>query len=217
MKILRIKEFVSRYKQKLILYTIGALLLTGSAFIVSGGIKRYMEIKQQLEYANNSVQAYMDQFDASMKSRAVLELSAATLRRSNDSLIQSLEETRKSLKIALNKPGDVAANIVTKINTTDTIYLPLPAECRFDTVIKPNDLTKFSIKYENNSLIHSAEINNEQHLFVYSQREYINEYKNGFRRFLRFDWRKRDISRYEIENTNDKIKVTDTRVIKIIE
>ena len=60
-------------------------------------------------------------------------------------------------------------------------------------------------------------MNNTQVLYVYPQREYVNKYKNGWRRFWNFDYKKTEVVRYELINTNDLIKVDDFRVYKIEE
>lgn len=202
-------------KTKIIKYAVISGIVILSAFAGKSFIDSYTSMKHRLLLANANITSYQDQLDSTIKDKAVLELTAASLEHFNDSIVQEMIKTKKRLKIALNKPGDVAAHIGTSFETNDTIYLPIPVECEFDTVIKPDTLTEFSIKYKNNQLIHRAEINNSQDLFVYSNREYVNEYKSGWSRFWHFDWKKRDINRYVIENTNENIKVTNTRVFKI--
>ena len=202
-------------KAKLIGYAIIVVMAVTAVFSVKSFIAEYNKVKAELMMTAANVTSYQDQLDAAVKDKAVLELTVASLEHFNDSIVQEMVKTKKRLKIALNKPGDVAAHIGTSFETNDTIYLPIPIECAFDTVIKPDSLTEFSIKYKNNQLIHHSKINNNQDLFVYSNREYVNEYKSGWCRFWHFDFKKRDITRYVIENDNKNIKTINTRVFKV--
>lgn len=202
-------------KAKLISYAIIAVMSVAAVFTAKSLIAEYNKIKAELMMTAANVTSYQDQLDATIKNKAVLELTVASLEHFNDSIVQEMVKTKKRLKIALNKPGDVAAHIGTSFETNDTIYLPIPVECEFDTIIKPDTLTEFSIKYKNNQLIHSSKINNNQDLFVYSTREYVNEYKSGWCRLLKLDFKKRDIVRYVIENDNKNIKTINTRVFKV--
>ena len=213
-----IKKIASKvvlYKTKLIGYTIITVIAIGAVFTVKSFFKEYAKVKEELMMTAANVTSYQDQLNVLVKDKAVLELTAASLEHFNDSIVQEMVKTKKRLKIALNKPGDVAAHVETNFETNDTIYMPIPAECAFDTIIKPDSLTEFSIKYENNQLIHQSKINNNQDLFVYSTREYVNEYKSGWCRLLKLDFKKRDITRYVIENDNKNIKTINTRVFKV--
>lgn len=206
---------VVSYKAKIQKYAIVALIIAGVFFAGKLAWNEYSSMKRKLARSEANITAYQDQLIATVNDKAVLELTAASLEHFNDSIVQEMVKTKKRLKIALNKAGDIAAHSQTVIYVTDTIKMMLPMECVFDTVIKKDSLTKFSIKYANNELIHQAEINNTQDLFVYSTREYVNEYKNKCKRLLAFDWKKRDIVRYTIQNSNNNIHTINTRVFKV--
>ena len=135
-------------KAKLISYAIIAVMSVAAVFTAKSLIAEYNKIKAELMMTAANVTSYQDQLDATIKNKAVLELTVASLEHFNDSIVQEMVKTKKRLKIALNKPGDVAAHIGTSFETNDTIYLPIPVECEFDTIIKPDTLTEFSIKYK---------------------------------------------------------------------
>jgi hypothetical protein len=176
-------------------------------------------MKSDISAYRNNQRAYEDVIAGKDSANRVLKLTTGDLRRSNDKYVQELEKTRKSLKRALNKPGDVSVGIGTEIHSTDTTYINNPCNFKLDTVVIHNELTRDSIKIENNKLISTISINNIQSLYVYSTREYVNEYdgwfKGGLNRLIRLDWRKETIDRYDIVNTNDLIKVNNVRVIKV--
>lgn len=147
-----------------------------------------------------------------------LQLHISDLRHSNDSLIKSLDETRKSLRI---KENDLkwAVSQQTVIRDTITEYLPIEVAdtVDFTTVLKPNDLTTFTIVRDNLEITCIPEIYNGQSLFIYSKKEYRHPDKNFFQRLFTFDWKKDKINRYEILNSNPIIQTTETRVIEIID
>jgi hypothetical protein len=200
-------------KIKAIFYSAIAVSVIAGYIFVSSLISSNRALKSEIAIHEQNIESYENRLDDNMREKAILRLTAESLANSNDSILKELEKTRKKLKISLDKPGSVAANIDQSISTSDTVRIELPAECKFDTIISPNELTKFKIKYEDNSLIHTADINNSQKLYVYSSREFVNEYKNGWHRFWHFDWKKKDVSRYRIENTNDQIKNSNTIVV----
>lgn len=200
-------------KIKAIFYSAIAVSVIAGYLFVSSLISSNRALKSEIAIHEQNIESYEDRLNNNIREKAILRLTAESLANSNDSILMELEKTRKRLKISLGKPGSVAANIDQSISTSDTVYIKLPAECEFDTIISPNELTKFKIKYEDNSLIHTADINNSQKLYVYSSREFVNEYKNGWHRFWHFDWKKKDVSRYRIENTNDQIKNSNTVVV----
>jgi hypothetical protein len=77
----------------------------------------------------------------------------------------------------------------------------------FDVVIKPNELTTIEIIKKDSLLNHKLDIQNDQALFITSKKVYRKEYKNWFRRLLHFDFKKRLVYEYQINNTNDLIRV----------
>jgi len=145
----------------------------------------------------------------------VLRLNIGDLSHSNDSLIQSLNETRKSLRIKEN-----ALKQALSVNTVirDTIMVTLPDSLKtsvdFTTKLEPNELTTFTISRRGEEITCIPEIYNKQELFIHSRKEYRNK-KNFFQRLFTWDWKKDKVSRYNIVNSNDLIKITDTRIIEI--
>lgn len=202
-------------KTKLILSLAGVLLLIGGAFFVKYEYANYKALEtKMLDYRNNE-RAYEDIISKQNGDNRVLILSNADLKYSNDKMVHSIDSIRKSLKTPKNASGDVSTGIVTVIHDTATILLSNIVGCAIDTVLKHNEFTQSRIILNNNELKDILDVNNIEYLYVYSTREYVTVYKNGLIRLLHLDWHKETIDRYDIQNTNKLIKVTDVRVIKI--
>lgn len=183
------------------------------------GASKYNSLKNELEVASNNIVHYENQYIGVMNDKAVLELNAARLRHSNDYLVQKYDSLAKSRKINVSKPGTTIAGTTTVIDTRDSVKIVYvdTTSCDFDVNIRPNDLTHYHIQLVNDTLIHEAKIINEQVLFVYPNREYINNYKTFIGRLFRLDFKKRDITRYQIVNSNDEVDVKDSKVIIVNE
>lgn len=217
MNIKKIVSFVTTSKVKLIAISISALLFIGGAFFISYTIDRNKKLVSENDRLKNNVSQYESLAAGLYNDNRVLRLFRDDLRHSNDSLIQEIEKIKKSRKSPENKPGSITAGGTTSINANDTVIIDNTVDFKLDTTIYYNEFTKSTIKIEKDSLFSGIKVNNTQVLYVYPQREYVNKYKNGWRRFWNFDYKKTEVVRYELINTNDLIKVDDFRVYKIEE
>lgn len=199
---------------KIIFICTCALLLTGGAFFVYEKIKENNRLKNRIEQLDNNVIQYQALARGLHNDNRVLRLSVDDLRHSNDSLIDKIEKIKKSVKAPKNKPGDITIGVETGIDVSDTTKVKNEVEFKLDTTIIYNDLTKLSIKIEKDSLITRFRVNNLQVLFVYSREEYVNSYKNKWVRFWKFDWKKHQVNRYLIKNSNDIIETKQEIIYK---
>lgn len=186
-------------------------ILLGTTIYQNNKIK-----KQDTEIGSltNNVRAYED-----LKSNnRVLQIKLSDLRGSNDKMIQSLDSTRKALKL-IKKDLKQASVIKTSVDTefVDKIIIDTIANCDFTLNKQLNVETSINIKVVNDSIRVKLNLSNTQYLFVYSKKEYRNFRKNWFDRLFHWDWKKDMIFRYEIKNSNDLIKIEDTRIINIKE
>ena len=194
-------------------------ILLGTTIYQNNKIK-----KQDTEIGSltNNVRAYED-----LKSNnRVLQLKLSDLRDSNDKMIQSLDSTRNALKLAkkdLKQASAIKTSIKTefvdvikrdssKIKADSTVI-----NCDFTLNKKLNSETSVDINVIGDSIKVKLFISNTQYLFIYSKKEWRNHRKNFFDRLFHWDWKKDLIFRYEIQNSNDLIKVEDTRIINIKE
>lgn len=162
----------------------------------------------------SNVRQYESLAAGSMAENRVLELKLSDFSHSNDSLVQMLDSTRKVLKIK-DKQLKMAMTMSTVLKDTSEVVLPDTINCDFNETLKPNALTTYKISRVGNKLSHIAEIFNVQDLFVITNKEYRRQYKNFIVRLFHLDFKRDEINRYKIVNTNPSITVLDTRVINI--
>lgn len=167
---------------------------------------------KEIDRLFNNIRAYEQLVDSTKENNRVLQLTINELNNSNDSLLQQVEQTRKKLSIK-NKNLQSAQVINTVIR--DTITKVITTSKDFNETLKLNPLTTIKVYRTDSILTAKIDIVNQQILFIEEKKEYKNKYKNGWIRFWHFDWRKIRVRKYQIHNTNDLIKVTDTRVVEI--
>ena len=172
------------------------------------------ELDKQLSNALNNVQQYQSIVNEVQDENRVLQLTIDDFNLSKDSVLQELSITKDSLNIK-NKELKQAMSATTLI--TDTIIQQIPIETNFNVELKPNQLTTIKISRVDSTITCIPEIYNHQDLFIYNKKVYRNRYKNWFQRLIHFDFKKDKIQRYQIVNSNNLLKVLDTRVVSISE
>ena len=126
-----------------------------------------------------------------------------------------LEKEQEKLNIKDNQLYQITS---TETVIRDTIVEKIPInDTDFTIELKPNQLTTITVSRKDSIFTHTMEILNRQDLFIYTKKVYRNQYKNFFQRLIHFDFKKDKINKYQIVNSNDLIKVIDTRVINISE
>lgn len=186
---------------------IGLLVMT--IFVLNSQLNNK---NKEIDRLFNNVRAYEQLVDSTKENNRVLQLTINELNNSKDSLLQQVEQTRKKLSIK-NKNLQSAQVINTVIR--DTITKVITTSKDFNETLKLNPLTTIKVYRTDSILTAKIDIVNQQILFIEEKKEYKNKYKNGWIRFWHFDWRKIRVRKYQIHNTNDLIKVTDTRVVEI--
>ena len=162
----------------------------------------------------NNVQQYQSIVSEVQDENRVLQLTIDDFNLSKDSVLQELSITKDSLNIK-NKELKQAISATTLI--TDTIIQQIPIETNFNVELKPNQLTTIKISRVDSTITCIPEIYNHQDLFIYNKKVYRNRYKNWFQRLIHFDFKKDKIQKYQIVNSNNLLKVLDTRVVSISE
>lgn len=165
----------------------------------------------EIDRLYNNIQYYEELNDSTKDNNRILQLTIEELNNSKDSVITQLNDIRKELNIK-NKELELVSSQTQEVKLDTTIVVN---NNDFKYEIKPNNLTSLIIEKKDSILTANLDIKNQQTLFISSKREYKNQYKNWFCRLLRFDFKKHNVYKYNIVNSNDLIKVTDTRVIQI--
>ena len=198
-------------------------LLVGLLVVFSINIyKQNKRLSKSLEMAQNNIEAYQGILNGSQQANNVLKLDMSQLRNTNDSLIQKIDSVRQQLKI---KPKVIK----TTATQTQTIYVTANKGVRGQDIIKTiqrdtvykdtiqiNPLTKVNYTIGKDTVSINLDIKNQQFLYVYKHRQYKNK-KSFIKRLFTLDFKKVDIYKYQIVNTNDIIKTSDVRVIEAID
>lgn len=161
----------------------------------------------------NNYKYYESQFNNTEKQNRVLQLTVNELKLSKDSLVQAVNKAKKELKVKDQNLKE-AHVINTEMKDTTTVKI-ITKEVDFTKELKLNSLTTITVSRKDSILTTILDLKNQQILIVEEKKEYRNKYKNGFVRFLHFDWKRDKVKKYSIINSNPLIKVTDTRVLEI--
>lgn len=215
------QQILSKIKNnyKTLLNAICGLLI---AFCLASGIFYYNKanrLSQELKMVNNNIEAYQDALSGAQQASGVLRLDMKKLKDYNDKLVQQLDSVRKTEKlkskeiqvaatqkqiINVNKSKGVGGDIITILK--DSVY---------KDSLQYNNLTKVYYTIGKDSVNIKLDVQNTQYLYVYKHREYKNK-KNFFKRLITFDWKKKDVYKYKIRNTNDILKEDSIRIIEAI-
>lgn len=166
---------------------------------------------KEIDRLNNNILYYQEQQDTLKNDNRVLRLTVDEFKDSKDSIVSQLNNIRKELNIK-DKQLEQAQSQTQQIIVDTAIVVK---ENNFKEVIKPNELTSIIIAKTDSILTAKIDIKNTQTLFLSSRKEYKRQYKNWFRRLLKFDFKKQRVYRYTIKNSNELIKVTDTKLITL--
>lgn len=166
---------------------------------------------KEIDRLNNNILYYQEQQDTLQNDNRVLRLTIDEFKDSKDSIVSQLNNIRKELNIK-DKQLEQAQSQTQQIIVDTAIVVK---QDNFKEVIRPNELTSIIIAKTDSILTAKIDIKNTQTLFLSSKKEYKRQYKNWFRRLLRFDFKKQRVYRYTIKNSNELIKVTDTKLITL--
>ena len=176
--------------------------------------KRINVLDTELGQVTNNYEYYQSLTGKLKEQNRTLQLSIADLNNANDSLLQNALEVQKKLKI---KDKNLQQIQVINTQMKDTVTQIITKDINFKEELKLNPLTTIIIERKDSILTAILDLRNSQILFVEEKKQYRNKYKNGFQRFLHFDWKKDRVRKYQIQNNNSLIKVTDTRVVEVTE
>jgi hypothetical protein len=169
-------------------------------------------LDNDLSKAKNNIEAYQSMLNNQYEANRVLQLDISDFKHSNDSLIQELSKVQDQLKIKDKKLKE-AMRVSTVL--TDTIVKKIPVDRDFYAELQSNQLTTIKISRKDSILTCIPVIYNHQDLFITEEKVYRKKYKNWFQRLIHFDFKKDKLESYKIINSNDLIRVTNTRVIKL--
>ena len=190
------------------------------AFLLLWGINthnRNIKLSQELEMAQNNIEAYQGLLDSSQQANNVLMLDIKDLKNQNDVTLHKLDSVRDKLKI---KPKTVKT-AATQTQSIDVIQskgvggniISILKDTIYKDSMNYNDLTTVYYTIGKDSVSIGLKLQNDQYLYVYNTKEYKNK-KSFIKRLFTFDFKKVTKTHYEIVNTNDLIKSDNVRVVE---
>lgn len=210
---------IIKTKYKLLLKAILGLLV---AFCLASGIiyrNKANRLSEELKMANNNIEAYQDALNGTQQASSVLRLDMNKLKDYNDKLVQQLDSVRKELKL---KPKEVQVAATQKqllnVNKSKGVggdIITIIKDSTYKDSLQYNSLTKVYYTIGKDSVNIKLDVQNTQYLYIYKHREYKNK-KNFFKRLITFDWKKKDVYKYKIHNTNDLLKEDSIKIIESI-
>ena len=193
-------------------FLVGLIVLLGGIIFLQKNI--IADKDSQIGSLNNNIVEYSSTVNGLSTEKRVLQLKVSDLRNSHDKDIQKIDSL---LKVKHIKPNTVhtVATIDTSIHDTLTTVLPKDTTtCDFDKTIQYNAETKFQVSRKEDTLKVIPTITNSSQLFIITAKVYRNKRANWFSRLIHWDWKKDQVKKYELVNSND---IFDTTKIKVIE
>lgn len=173
------------------------------------------KLSESLEMAQNNIEAYQGLYNDSQQALNVLQLDFEDLKYQNDSILRKLDDARKELKI---KPKQITT-AATQTQILDVIASKgvggdiLVKDTVYSDSIKYNDLTTVHYTIGKDTISIALDIQNEQFLFIYKDKQYKNK-KSFFKRLFTLDFKKVERIKYDILNTNDLMRSSDIRIVE---
>lgn len=215
------KQLIQTIKKnyKLLLNAVLGLL---TAFCLASGIfyhNKANRLSEELKMANNNIEAYQDALYGSQQASCVLRLDVKKLSEYNDKLLQQIDSIRKIHKVKKNEIQVAATQKqILNVNKSKGVggdIITIIKDSTYKDSLQYNPLTKVYYTIGKDSVNIKLDVQNTQYLYIYKHREYKNK-KNFFKRLITFDWKKKDVYKYKIHNTNDLLKEDSIKIIEAI-
>lgn len=175
------------------------------------------KLSESLKMANCNIEAYQGILNDSQQANNVLRLDIEQLSEQNDKLLHEVDSVRKKLNIKA-KQVTTAATQTQKINVTQSKgvqgdLIQLIKDTVYTDSMKYNDLTTVYYSIGTDSVNIRIDMDNTQYLYVYNKKQYKNK-KSFIKRLLTFDFKKINVCKYRIVNTNNLVNTEDVRIIE---
>lgn len=215
------KQLIQTIKKnyKLLLNAVLGLLM---AFCLASGIfyhNKANRLSEELKMANNNIEAYQDALYGSQQASGVLRLDVKKLSEYNDKLVQQIDSIRKIQKVKKNEIQVAATQKqILNVNKSKGVggdIITIIKDSTYKDSLQYNPLTKVYYTIGKDSVNIKLDVQNTQYLYIYKHREYKNK-KNFFKRLITFDWKKKDVYKYKMHNTNDLLKEDSIKIIEAI-
>lgn len=192
---------------------LGAVLLLSTALAYT----KYQneKYKTRIDVIESNLDHYQDLASSTKDTNRVLQLTIDELKNSNDSIVQQMNKTIGESSIK-HKNVTAVTSVEAKIQVSDTILIREPIHVDFEETIAFSDLTKVKVGRLNDKTYAELDITIPITIIYEEDKEYRNQYKNGWQRFWHFDWKKRKVRKFDVILHNKESKKGEVKVIEII-
>ena len=182
--------------------------------------KQNIKLSQELEMAQNNIEAYQGLLDSSQQANNVLRLDIKELRQQNDITLHKLDSIRNKLKLKA-KSVLTAATQSQVLNVNDSKWVQgdlttILKDTTYTDSLQYNPLTTVYYTIGRDTVNIGLAIENEQYLYIYTTREYKNPNKNFIQRLFTWDWKKIEKHQYTNYNTNELLKSNNIRIVETV-
>lgn len=174
-----------------------------------------IKLSQELEMAQNNIEAYQGLVDSSQQANNVLQLDFQNLQQEKDVALHKLDSIRKKLEIK-SKYIYTAATQHQVLNVKDSKGVGgdiILKDTTYKDSMNFNDLTTVYYSIGPDTVTIGLDVRNDQYLYIYYMKEYKNK-KNFIKRLFTWDFKKVEKHYYKIYNTNELIKTDNVRIIE---
>lgn len=199
---------------------VNAICVASVAFLLAWGTinhKKNIKLSQELEMAQNNIEAYQGLLYDSQQANNVLRLDIAELEKQNDITLHKLDSIRNKLKL---KPKSVltAATQSQVLNVNDSKgvggdLITILKDTTYTDSLLYNPLTRVYYTIGKDTVDIALKVENEQYLYIYTTRQYKNK-KNFIQRLFTWDWKKTNKSKYVVYNTNELLESNNIRIVE---
>ena len=180
-----------------------------------------IKLSQELELAQNNIEAYQGLLDSSQQANNVLRLDIKNLQNEKDAALHRVDSIRRILKLK-PKTISVAATQSQVINVNDSKgveggnIITILKDTTYQDSIKYNPLTTVYYTIGTDTVNIGLKVENDQYLYIYTSKEYKNPNKKFFKRLFTWDWKKIEKHKYAVYNTNDLVKTDNIRIVEAV-
>lgn len=171
--------------------------------------------------AQNNIEAYQGLLDSSQQANNVLRLDIKDLQYEKDAALRRVDSIRRILKLK-PKTISVAATQSQVINVNDSKgveggnIITILKDTIYTDSIKYNPLTTVYYTIGTDTINIGLKVENDQYIYLYTNKRYKNPNKNFFKRLFTWDWKKIEDHWYTVHNTNDLIKTDNVRIVEAV-
>jgi hypothetical protein len=194
------------------------IITLGLAAVLAYTIDRLNTTEDKWKRAESNVKAYSSMLDDAKDNSIVLQLTAAQLKYSKDSILAKLNDVREELNIK-DKRLQSLQYTETVLQKTDTIVVNdtifREPSLALDTIVGDEwYLLRLKLKYPS-TIVATPQFKSEKYAIVSAKKETVNPPKKCF--ILRWFQKKHLVVKVDFIEKNPYVESTDSRYVQVVD